>query len=195
VNSTYTIGPLSSSLNSFGEYSSGSSALTVNAMVPNDGSTFEIAVADAPYPCLGAAVGFASTSNDLLPGSANYVVLTPVASGMQLPIPQARSVLIEAVVPSGMASVAGSAFADAANAMGANVTSTVTSALWKLDASTGTLIPTWKNSDGSNAVATFVYDWDAEAMLLVGNLSMFIATMNANVTNIVSVLCFIASHH
>jgi hypothetical protein len=82
VNSTYTVGPVSSTLNSFGEYGSGSTPLVVNASVPADGSAFEITVADAPYPCFGAAVGYGSTSSDLLPGSINYVVLTPVASGM-----------------------------------------------------------------------------------------------------------------
>jgi hypothetical protein len=78
VNSTYTTAPVSSTFNSCGEYGMGPGALAVNASVPMYGPA--IVVANAPYSCLGAVVGFVSTSSDLVSDSVNYVVLTLAAS-------------------------------------------------------------------------------------------------------------------
>jgi hypothetical protein len=98
-------------------------------------------------------------------------------------------------VASGAGSVGDSAFADAANAVGANMTSTVASAVWTLDANASALVPAWTNSDGSIALATLLYDRVADALLLVGDINLFVETMNADVTNVVSHQLYFVSHY
>jgi hypothetical protein len=74
--------------------------------------------------------------------------------------------------------------------MGANLTSTVASAVWTFNASAGTLVPAWTNSNGKAATATLLYDLDANVLLLAGDMGVFNTVLRSNAVKVVSPLFF-----
>ncbi|KAJ7284731.1 hypothetical protein C8J57DRAFT_1497616 [Mycena rebaudengoi] len=142
-----TVGYVATNLNvnrRYGMTQDISDALPVVFSIPSNGDPFDIhQLGGDPLPEFAAVVGPASSSNNLLPGSANYALL----------------VTSEHTAPYAPPQLVSNSYSSAP----------AESAIWKLDIPSSTFTPTWVNDDGLNAPTSLVYLAGSDALLLTGD--------------------------
>ncbi|KAG8977381.1 hypothetical protein FRC05_001779 [Tulasnella sp. 425] len=153
--------------NGFGEYgqvqSSQDSALVVTFNVSPDASStsqLDFTADNSPsatYPFFGAIDGFASTSDNLGPGSYNYAYIGGTTQ-----------------TPAGSPPNSGG---DNSFTAATGIPEDIESAVWTYDASTNAITAQWINTDGSSPATHIVYANDAnQAFALTGDVGSFQST-------------------
>ncbi|EIN08581.1 hypothetical protein PUNSTDRAFT_134954 [Punctularia strigosozonata HHB-11173 SS5] len=148
------LGYVGAVLNQYGQYGITWEAIdALHVTLPSNATSvpFDIAMTGA-FPTLGGAVGQSSASNDLNTGSYNYAYLAGIGA-----------------VP------AGSAVVDQRSSINATegLLSSIESALWTVDASTGNLTAHWVNSNGATPVTQIVYYRRDNVLCFTGDPATF----------------------
>ncbi|CAE6477399.1 unnamed protein product [Rhizoctonia solani] len=149
-----TLGYLVPQLNAFGQYGrfqasqAGSLQLSV-LYVPGSDAPVDLYPVNGPtkaYPYVGGAMGIASDSDDLSPGSSNYAYVVATRQ-----------------TPPGSPAVAG----DNSSAASTGIPADFESAIWIYNPTTNQFRPQWVNADGSTPT-TYHQDGN-DALILTGD--------------------------